>query len=212
MRLTDDIVEDYKSNMTKPQVLPDLKKALKEWASVVAAMESGKQVLLLRKGGIWDPGFDVEAPMFFLYPTRFHESGDQIRPEFQSILTQAKTLQAAEGKIRISSLAQVVDSTETTSIETLKELSQKTIYTPQSLWDRYQNFRPEESIQILFVRTYLLEKPQTIQEKKSYLGCRSWVDLEEKVETGKLRPVLSDEAFQKARSEVHWTLNQTRGS
>ncbi|MBI4208323.1 MAG: DUF1802 family protein [Deltaproteobacteria bacterium] len=184
------------------QTQPDLKKALKEWASVVAALESGKQVILLRKGGIMDPGFDVESPMFLLYPTRYHQSEDQIRPQFQSILGQARALQPAEGKIRISSLAQVVDSKETTDIETLKALSEKTIYTPQSLLDRYQNFRPKESIKILFVRTFLLGKPQICEERKSYLGCRSWVDLEDSIEIGSPRPVLSEDEFQKARAEI----------
>jgi hypothetical protein len=117
-------------------------------------------------------------------------------------LWQAKALQPAEGKIRISSLAQVADSSKTTDIETLKALSEKTIYTPQSLLDRYQNFRPEESIKILFVRIFLLDKPQVFEERKGYIGCRSWVDLEESVETGEPRPALSDEAFQKACSEV----------
>jgi hypothetical protein len=35
--------------------------ALKEWSNVVAALGRGEQVILIRKGGIADPSFGVEA-------------------------------------------------------------------------------------------------------------------------------------------------------
>ena len=47
--------------------------ALKEWASVIDALGRGDQVILIRKGGIADPKFGVEAERFYLYPTFFHQ-------------------------------------------------------------------------------------------------------------------------------------------
>jgi len=45
--------------------------ALKEWATVVNALENGDQTVLLRKGGILEDssGFVVESEKFFLFPT-----------------------------------------------------------------------------------------------------------------------------------------------
>jgi len=45
--------------------------ALKEWATVVNALENGDQTVLLRKGGILEDssGFVVESERFFLFPT-----------------------------------------------------------------------------------------------------------------------------------------------
>ena len=40
---------------------------LKEWATVVKALEQGKQTVLLRKGGILETasGFNIESKKFF---------------------------------------------------------------------------------------------------------------------------------------------------
>ena len=42
--------------------------ALKEWASVIAALDRGEQVVLIRKGGLADPHFGLEADRFYLFP------------------------------------------------------------------------------------------------------------------------------------------------
>ena len=49
--------------------------ALKEWATVVNALENGDQTVLLRKGGILEDssGFVVESEKFFLFPTFEHQ-------------------------------------------------------------------------------------------------------------------------------------------
>ena len=47
--------------------VPDrLRVALKEWASVCSALETGRQIILLRKGGIHESGgeFEVENRQF----------------------------------------------------------------------------------------------------------------------------------------------------
>jgi len=40
--------------------------ALKEWSTVIDALGRGDQVILIRKGGIADPSFGVEAVQFYL--------------------------------------------------------------------------------------------------------------------------------------------------
>ena len=52
--------------------LPDrLRVALKEWAPVCSALETGRQIILLRKGGIHESGgeFEVENRQFVLFMT-----------------------------------------------------------------------------------------------------------------------------------------------
>jgi hypothetical protein len=55
--------------------------ALKEWAVVCKALEEGRQVLLLRKGGIMEykQGFEVKHDKFLLFPTFEHQSKESIR-------------------------------------------------------------------------------------------------------------------------------------
>ena len=73
--------------------------ALKEWASAIAALGRGDQVILIRKGGIADPKFGLEAKRFYLFPTNFHE-GEDSRPPLSQSRTGAK--RSAPGKSAIS--------------------------------------------------------------------------------------------------------------
>ena len=64
---------------------------LKEWATVVNALENGDQTVLLRKGGILEDssGFVVENERFFLFPTFEHQEKKHIKPEFHKHLDNA---------------------------------------------------------------------------------------------------------------------------
>ena len=55
--------------------------AFKEWAGVCDALSSGRQSLILRKGGVSEGpgGFRPEHPAFWLYPTHVHEAEQGLR-------------------------------------------------------------------------------------------------------------------------------------
>jgi hypothetical protein len=50
--------------------------ALKEWATLCRALETGRQIILLRKGGIYESAgeFEVEHRRFLLFPTYLHQN------------------------------------------------------------------------------------------------------------------------------------------
>src|SRR4029453_9609033 len=50
--------------------------ALKEWATVCRALETGRQLILLRKGGIYESGgeFELENPRFVFFSTYLHQN------------------------------------------------------------------------------------------------------------------------------------------
>src|SRR4051812_17983666 len=56
---------------------------LKEWATVCAALEGGRQIILLRKGGISEAigGFELEHREFLLFPTYLHQNLAMLKPE-----------------------------------------------------------------------------------------------------------------------------------
>src|SRR5438045_8422084 len=60
-----------------------LKIALKEWATVCHALETGRQMILLRKGGIYEAAgeFELENPRFLLFPTYLHQNRKMLKPE-----------------------------------------------------------------------------------------------------------------------------------
>src|SRR3990170_4065613 len=58
-----------------------LSTALKEWAIVCQALESGRQIVLLRKGGIHDIGgeFELEHREFLFFPTYLHQNLNMLK-------------------------------------------------------------------------------------------------------------------------------------
>ena len=77
--------------------------ALKEWAVVVRALATGRQVILLRKGGIEEePGeFRVEHAEFFLYPTFEHQHRKYVLSEFLRVFDQAIEIGRASCRERV---------------------------------------------------------------------------------------------------------------
>ena len=63
---------------------------LKEWATVVKALEHGKQTVILRKGGILETasGFNIESNEFLLFPTWEHQEKIFVKSEFQNFLSE----------------------------------------------------------------------------------------------------------------------------
>src|SRR2546425_312716 len=58
-----------------------LQVGLKEWAVVCRALETGRQIILLRKGGIYESGgeFELENQEFFLFPTYLHQKAEMLK-------------------------------------------------------------------------------------------------------------------------------------
>jgi len=56
-------------------------KAFKEWQVVCDALATGRQCIILRKGGIHEgrQGFSFAEEAFFLFPTRFHNQKDFVK-------------------------------------------------------------------------------------------------------------------------------------
>jgi len=147
--------------------------ALKEWASAIAAMGRGEQVILIRKGGIADPKFGLEAERFYLFPTNFHEGG--------SALTT----------VPITHWCEVVKTWEIRDLESLLRLEPQVVFDRATLETRYR-FRPDQAIHVIGVRTFALPRPATVPMNARYEGCRSWVSLDEEIAIDDSRPVLSD--------------------
>jgi hypothetical protein len=170
--------------------------ALKEWASVIEALKTGGQVLLVRKGGIAETGgvFRVEQREFSLYPTFLHQDKEYIRPEFHALFDRVLTEAAAIGRVRIDSYAVVEQVIPATDPARLHKLESSHIWTPAYVDLRYQ-YKPENPLFVLLVRVYRLARPVEFEETEAYRGCKSWVALDFEVDTAGCTPVVSDQAF-----------------
>jgi len=148
--------------------------ALKEWSTVIDALGGGRQVILLRKGGIADPAFGVEAPQFYLYPTYFHQGESEARPQ-----------------VTLTHWCEVVRVWSVRDGEALRRLQPFVVLPEETLEARYR-FRSDQALSIIGVRTWVLPRSATVVFRDQYAGCRSWLSVEEEIDIEGSRPALEE--------------------
>ena len=170
----------------------------KEWQIVCDTLASGRQSILLRKGGIHEgrQGFSFAHESFFLFPTRFHTQGDQIREGAVTVLPEWQT----GDEIRITHHAEARWAITLTDWAQVAALEPLHIYSEATVRDRFDwegKGMASGSIHVALVHVRKLAEPWVFPYEKGYGGCRSWVNLPAPP-TGwqeLARPVLNDAAF-----------------
>src|SRR5271168_558864 len=86
----------------------ELKVGLKEWAAVCAALGEGRQIILLRKGGIYESAgeFEIEHRQFVLFPTYLHQNAEMVKEREREKLREVK---AEPETIEISLAGEITD-------------------------------------------------------------------------------------------------------
>lgn len=167
--------------------------ALKEWNATVSALESGRQILLLRKGGLLDPEgkFTVEYPEFWLAPTRFHQDETLLKEEDIHFLGETP---AERKTLALKSFAVVEKSwaVEVQDEDKLGELHH--IWSQRWLETRF-DYQPENPLLVLALRVFVLSKPHLVETRPEYFGCKSWIELETSLPKAGAYPALQAEEF-----------------
>ena len=174
--------------------------ALKEWAVVCSALESSRQVLLLRKGGIYEAAgeFELENRQFLLFPTYLHQNAKMLKPDAAGGL---EPRDAEPQQVRLGAAGVVTDIVQVKSRAKMDALDAEHVWAPPLIDMRF-NYRPDNPLYLLLVRTYRLAEPVTIENTPAYAGCKSWVPLEEPVETGGASPVMDDATYEQRRGGI----------
>jgi hypothetical protein len=174
--------------------------ALKDWHAVCRAIERGRQVIMLRKGGIHETEgrFDIEHREFLLYPTFLHQKLDWVKPADRQGIESRMT---EPDVVEIRSMARVTDIVRIGSREQVDAIASSHIYLPPLIDMRF-NYKPQNPLYVLIVRGYSLCEPVTIQTTPLYAGCKSWVPLENKIDITNATPALSDADFERERQNV----------
>jgi hypothetical protein len=174
--------------------------ALKEWAVACDALASGRQILLLRKGGIYESAgeFELEHREFLLFPTYLHQNAQMLKPEYQRGVERRD---AEPGEIPISTAGVVTDILQLQSRQQMDRLDDQHIWTAPLIDMRF-NYRPENPLYLLLVRAYRLSAPVTIANTPAYAGCKSWVPLDQAIDVSAATPTLDDDPFESRRAHV----------
>ena len=148
--------------------------ALKEWSNVIESLGRGEQIILIRKGGIADPHFGIEADRFYLYPTYFHQGETDPR-----------------SRVSITHWCEVARTWSVRDMDSLERLEPFVDIPRETLEARYR-FRPDQALYVIAVKTFALPEPVEIAYREDYGGCRSWVSIEEEIDVEGSKPVLTD--------------------
>ena len=150
---------------------------LKEWATIIKALENGKQTIILRKGGILETasGFNVESKKFLLFPTWEHQETKYVKPEFHGFLKNVLDNKPDEGFNKISSYAEVLDEKDIETKTIIDKLSEFHVWSDSYIEER-RNWKPEKPLKVVFLRTYKIPEIK-IALKPEFEGCKSWIEL-----------------------------------
>ena len=152
--------------------------AFKEWQVVCDALASGRQKILIRKGGIHEgrEGFSFAHDAFFLFPTRFHADASQVR---EGHVESAPEWQEGD-VVRITHFVRVPRAVTMFDWEQAAALEPLHIYAETTVRDRFYwqgRNMPSGSIHVAIAESHQLAKPWQIHYAPSFGGCRSWITM-----------------------------------
>jgi hypothetical protein len=185
-----------------------MKSAFKDWAIVVDALGRGEQILILRKGGISEGrgGFKVEHEEFLLFPTLYHQQGEQVVDSAAARYREIAGDFPPPETLRIEYAAKLQEWTEVLSLDHARRLAGQHIWKDEVISDRFEWGR-EQKIFALALRVLRLPSPVETPMLKDYGGCKSWIELAVEIPLDGAEPVLDDIAFDKKLNAFRTALN-----
>ncbi|MDP3703402.1 MAG: DUF1802 family protein [Candidatus Omnitrophota bacterium] len=185
--------------------------ALKEWATVLQAMAHGEQLLLVRKGGLIEPGsgFKLRTQTFVFYPTFEHQAVNYLREPYRRFFEEAVRERAPEGQVRVEYGGTVVSSHACRDPHLIERLNRFHIYNDAFVSQRLK-WQPDQPMAIVVVRAFRLSAPRLLPVSPRYGGCTSWVDLESCVPLSGAQPILEDSVFCERLNELSRWLGPVR--
>ena len=186
--------------------------AFKEWAVAVDALEQGKTIMLLRKGGIHERGgrFQVAHDQVLLYPTHEHQQPFLLKSEYTEQVTPVTSGWHPE-TIRIGSFARITDIllvSEETIVDALLPFH---IWNEQFISDRLK-WKPRQPLYILLLRAYKLAQEQMIPYSSTYGGCKSWIDLAQPIAINESVSVFEDATYNQIVKEIRGIIANNNNS
>ena len=160
--------------------------AFKEWAGVCDALGSGRQSLILRKGGVSEgpEGFQPDHPAFWLYPTFVHEAEQGLRSKVRPGLVEMP------GVVDVETLVVVEWVGRVDRLDRLEALAGWHDWTAATVRTRFHYRTP--GLWVLAVRAYRRAEPWPVAITPAHLGCKTWVPLEDPPPTAGLVPSLTE--------------------
>ncbi len=170
--------------------------ALKEWAITCEALSQGRQILLLRKGGLLDEDghFSLEHGQFFLLPTYLHQEEALVKPAERDLF---RTTQKIEGEsVNVAFLRHFA---RVEAIWSFPPHDDALLERAPHIWSRHYldlrlGYLGEKPLLCAALRVWKLDAPLRYELRAGDKGCRSWVEMESALKSG-ATPVVDDQTF-----------------
>jgi hypothetical protein len=182
---------------TEMNLTEHLNIALKEWSATCESLRAGRQILLLRKGGIYESagGFEIENRQFLFFPTYLHQNPQMLKDD---ALRWYEQRSAEPETVTINLAGAITDIIRIANRAQMDTLDAEHIWT-KPLIDMRFNYKPQNPLYLLLVRAYELPRAVTVKNTPAYAGCKSWVPLDEPIDVSTAKPVLDDALYQSRR-------------
>jgi hypothetical protein len=183
---------------------------LKEWAAVCRALAEGRQIILLRKGGIHEAAgqFELAHPRFLLFPTYLHQNLAMLKPWAH---VGFEPMSAEPARIQLSIWAAVTDILPISHRAQIDAINDEHVWT-SGLIDMRFNYRPDNPLYLLLLRAHVLPHSVEIANTSVYGGCKSWVPLDQPVPLAGSRSVLGDDEYQSRRGSIIKRIESNRSA
>ncbi|HVF85642.1 MAG TPA: DUF1802 family protein [Abditibacteriaceae bacterium] len=189
--------------------------ALKEWAVTLCALNQGRQIVLLRKGGLLDPAtdaseagtFSIEYSNFWLMPTFLHQDTRLVKPEHRDLFECAQALRRMDEKqfLALQTWARVEQVWSFSPDDEASLVRAPHIWSRDYLDVRF-GYKPEHPLLCAALRVYQLPQPHFVPMQPQFAGCRSWLELEQHLSLEDARPVLNDEQWKQQLSAFEYSI------
>jgi hypothetical protein len=155
-----------------------MRTAFKEWAAICRALATGRQDVILRKGGIVEDGgeFRPDHASFRLFPTFLHQAPESLVPEARDLLVGIDDDRPAEGTVLFRHAATVREARRVLKFDDLAAYRGRHVWSDEVVAERFHRWKDE--LHVLVVDVAPLPSPITLPWHESYGGCRSWVELQ----------------------------------
>ena len=159
--------------------------AFKEWLGVCDALMTGRQALILRKGGVAETEgeFRPDHAAFWLYPTVVHQAEQGLRTPTRDRITPLDPQ-----SVPIEALAVVEWTGRVETLDQFAALEPFHDWTEATIRGRFDYRRP--GLWALVVRIHRRAEPWPLAVTPEQLGCKTWVPLDPALSTAGLEPVI----------------------
>ena len=149
--------------------------AFKEWAVICRAITTGCQDIILRKGGIVEPGgsFQLLANEFYLFPTFVHQSEDHLIPSARDLLITIDEDRPSKGTVEFRHRIHVTESFTIRDQDELATLRPRHVWSDAIVNERFHRW--EKTLHVLVVSVYPVTPTICIPWEDSFGGCKSWI-------------------------------------